>query len=411
MNRNFNNLMMLGVVGVATLFATSSANSQPTYSIDAQSASVGITDPGAILTPQPPVQFPSPAVAIASLMLGIQPNSNGLVGELDALSYGTEPYLLNTPGVQHYWTFSVDEFAAGRPGVPGPSVTTEGVNTTLISGPEAAGDIYASTQAPGPFLPYAGVNTGLFDGNGGLTPFAAPGLNLREPANPTVGQIDAGDNLDAWDLDQSPPPGVFGTVWLTPVYFSLDSQYQDPLEAPQPFNTGTAVANGFVGGDVLVTTNPGGPPALFASAASLGLDQLGPDHDDLDALVLAENGDGVYNAPTAPYSWTGGATDMLLFSVRRGSAIIGQPDSLLGLPIEEGDILMPATVPGGLPGIFVPAEALGLLTKRTNGTILPFQFADELDALDVQQIPVPEPTACLLLVCGIGTGLMQRRRS
>jgi hypothetical protein len=289
-------------------------------------------------------------------------------------------------------------------------VTTEGVNTALIGGPQAAGDIYASTQAPGPFLPYAGVNSGLFDGDGGFTPFAAPGLNLREPAVPTQNQIDSGDNLDAWDLDQAPPPGVFGTVWLNPVYFSLDSAYQDPLEIGQPYNSGTAVANGFVGGDVLITTNPGGPPALWASAASLGLDQSGPDHDDLDALVLAENGDGAYTPPTAPYSWIGGATDMLLFSVRRGSAVIGQLDSLLNLPIEEGDILMPATSPGALPGIFVPAEALGLLTVRTNGiAALPYGFADDMDGLDVQQV-IPEPASCVLMALGLAATFARRRR-
>jgi hypothetical protein len=410
MYRTYNNLMTLGLVGAAMFFASSNVNGQPTYSVDMQSASVsGLNDSGAILTPLAPGIFPPPAVAIPSLMLGIQPPPGRQVGELDALSYGTEPFLLPS-AVQHYWTFSVDEFAAGRPGVPGPSVTTEGVNTTLISGPEAAGDIYASPQGPGPFLPYPGVNTGLFDGNGGFTPFAAPGLNLREPAFPTVGQIDSGDNLDAWDLDQSPPPGIFGTVWLNDVYFSLDSAFQDPLEVSQPYNTGTAQANGFLGGDVLVTTNPGGPAALFASSFALGLNHSGGDDDDLDALVLAENGDGVYTPPTAPYSWVGGVTDMLLFSVRRGSAVIGQLDSLLGLPIEEGDILMPATTPGGFPGIFVPAEALGLLTIRTHGPNLPFGHADELDALDVQQI-IPEPTSCMLLLCSVGAGLMQRRRS
>lgn len=406
MYRTYNNLMALSLVGGVIFFASSTVNGQPTYSVDAQSASVpGLNDPGAILTPQAPGIFPPPAVAIQSTMLGILPFSNGQLGELDALSYGTEPFLLPS-ATQHYWTFSVDEFAAGRPGVPGPSVTTEGA---LSPFPEAAGDIYASTLAPGPMAPFAGVNVGLFDGNGGFTPFAAPGLNLREPTPPTVGQIDAGDNLDAWDLDQSPPPGIFGTVWLNPVYFSLDSKFQDPLEAPLPYLTGTAQAHGFLGGDVLVTTIPGGPAALFASSFALGLNQSGGDDDDLDALVLAENGDGVYTPPTAPYSWVGGVTDMLLFSVRRGSAVIGQTDSLLGLPIEEGDILMPATTPGGFPGIFVPAEALGLLTKRTNGTNLPFGYADELDALDVQQV-IPEPTSCLLLLCSVGAGLMQRRR-
>ncbi len=68
---------------------------------------------------------------------------------------------------------------------------------------------------------------------------------------------------------------------------------------------------------------------------------------------------------------------MLLFSVRRGSALIGQPDSLMGLPIEEGDILMPPVEGGnGNPAIFIAAEALGLSTSRSGGN------GDELNAAD-----------------------------
>jgi hypothetical protein len=379
----------------------------PTYSVDAQSASVpGLNLPGNILTPVGTGQVPPPAVVVQDFLLGIGPNSAGLAGELDALSYGTDAKLDKGTAFQHYWTFSVDEFAVGRPGVPGPSVSTEGA----FGAQEAAGDIYASTLNPGPMLPFPGVNSGLFDGNGGLTPFPAPGLNLREPTNPTVGNIDSGDNLDAWDLDQQIPVAVAGTVFNTPIYFSLDSQFGDPLEMPLAFNTGTAVANGFVGGDVLVSLFAGGAPLLYAPAFMLGLDQTGPDHDDLDALVLWENGNGVYNGPTGPYSWANGNTDMLLFSVRRGSAVIGQPDSLLGLPIEEGDILMPPSAPGGLPGIFVPAEALGLVTVRTFGIAATFQgYGDDLDGLDVQQRTIPEPSTCLLLLAGV-CGLATRRR-
>jgi hypothetical protein len=362
--------------------------------------------PGNILTPVGAGMFPPPAVVVQDFLLGVGPTFAGLPGELDALSYGTDAKLEKGTTFQHYWTFSVDEFAVGRPGVPGPSVSSEGA----FGAQEAAGDIYASTLNPGPMLPFPGFNAGLFDGNGGLTPFPAPGLNLREPTNPTVGNIDVGDNLDAWDLDQQIPVAVAGAVFTTPIYFSMDSQFGDPLEVPLAFNTGTAIANGFVGGDVLVSLFGGGVPIVFAPAATLGLDQTGPDHDDLDALVLWENGNSNYDAPTGTYSWSNGSTDMLLFSVRRGSAVIGQPDSLLGLPIEEGDILMPPSVPGGLPGIFVPAEALGLVTIRTFGIAATFQgFADDLDGLDVQQRIVPEPSTCLLLMAAV-CGLAARRR-
>jgi hypothetical protein len=257
--------------------------------------------------------------------------------------------------------------------------------------------------------PFAGVNTGLYDGNGGLTPFAAPGLNLREPTPPTAGLPDPGENVDAWDLDESIPMPVQGTVYPKQVYFSLDSHFVDPFEGA-PINTGSAIINGFVGGDVLVSTVNGNPPLLYAPAATLGLDKFGPDSDDLDALVLWENGIAGYNPTVGPYSWAGGQTDMLLFSVRRGSAVIGQIDSLQGLPIEEGDILVPMGTAGQIPGIFVTAEALGLATFRTNGTAGTWKSrGDDLDALDVQERVVPEPTTSVLLLLGL-CGWLSRRR-
>jgi len=107
--------------------------------------------------------------------------------------------------------------------------------------------------------------------------------------------------------------------------------------------------------------------------------------------MLAENGDGVFEPSQIPYDWQGGprgATDMLLFSVRRGSAVIGQPDSIFGLPIEPGDILttpLPASA-GGLspfPGILYAAETLGLRTNRTHGV----PQGDDMNAADAVDKP------------------------
>jgi len=115
---------------------------------------------------------------------------------------------------------------------------------------------------------------------------------------------------------------------------------------------------------------------LYAPAAVLGLDFAGPDTDDLDALILLEDGDGVLTG-----------LEVVLYSVRRGSAVIGAFDSLLGLPIEEGDVLTLPTAAGAFPAIFIPAEALGLGTLRSGSTA--FTFGDELDALDLQGVPEP----------------------
>ena len=435
--------ILIVTVGFLSNLVCSRALAQPTFSIDHQGPTAlapalggpGAVSDGDILFPvgvgTPP---PAPGVVypagFAPGGLGLAPTSaffsHGGV-ELDALSYGFDP-LLEDDGifVSHLWEFSVDEYAVGAP-VPvalGPSVFTEGASGPLSFGigpgvGEAAADIFASRRAPtfspvlpGPLPP--GTNVGIFDGNGGATPFGAPGLNLVEPNPPTTGALpDPGDNVDAWD-DRTP-------VGVVPVYFSLDSNSVlgavppfpiDPLEG-FPVSTGSAASNGFVGGDVLVSFATGAVPAVYAGAAALGLDDIaGPDTDDLDALVLFEDGDGVYTPPAGPYDWlfTPGV-DMLLYSVRRGSAIIGIPDAITGIPITEGDILMGIIDPldgfpmqDGIDGdidvaIFVPAEDIGLATVRSGtgsaiwgptGAVNPLygvdDWDDELDALDVDQI-------------------------
>jgi hypothetical protein len=70
--------------------------------------------------------------------------------------------------------------------------------------------------------------------------------------------------------------------------------------------------------------------------------------------------------------------DMLLFSVRRGSAVIGMLDSIFMAPISEGDILTTPVPAGGPPGIFIAAEALGLATERGGAN-----RNDDLNAMDV----------------------------
>lgn len=408
----------IALVGVA-IIAAQNTTAQVTYSVDAQGPTIGLASGGVgapitegdVLMPTPPTgPLPPPTVLIPGGVgagtLGISPTIGGF-SELDALSYGGDSVVQQTG--TYYYYFSVDEFAVGQPGPPPvpPNVTTEGAFGAL----EASADVYVYAPPgpipPAPPLPPGPVfgNTGVYDGNGGISPFASPTLNLWEPNPPTFFTTpDLGDNLDAVDIDTPPiVPAAF---------YSMDSAFVDPYEGP-PYNTGTASANGFFGGDVIMTT-AGGGPTLYAPAITLGLDLFGPDTDDLDALILNDTTDGspgVFTPTIGPYSWLGG-TDMLLFSVRRGSALIGVADGIFGAPIEPGDILVPMG-PGTVPGIWIPAEALGLATVRSGVALIegPLPVGDDLDALDVTQQLVPEPSACALAGIAAAAAFLRRRQS
>ncbi len=298
--------------------------------------------------------------------------------EVDALSFGNEDRYLGTlPGVPRpRLYYSVDRFAQGAPtGIALPSIRSEAqardassdVFTTVIDlvPPVGPGAVPASDRL-------------VFDGNGlpSSTGGLAPGMGLFEPHSPQPAPaVDAGDNLDALSL--SPVP----TGPQAAIYYSLDGAFPDPRGIP---HSGSAQLNGFSPSAVLRKLLLTGSPTVYASPAQLGLSAF---NDDLDALALWDNGDGVFQPSQAPYDWVGpltGGTDMLLFSVRRGSAVIGQTDSLLGLPIQPGDILIPP-IAGGLstfPAIFIAAEALGLSSERQMGGA-----QDELDAIALEVDP------------------------
>jgi hypothetical protein len=317
--------------------------------------------------------------------LGILPGAPGLF-ELDALSYGRD--------VGDELLFSVDEFAIGVAGAA-PDVGSEGAAGTQ----EASADVFTYLGPVVATPPSPSLGNALWNDGDGLPSPIPPkkGYGLVDLNPPTPNLVpDGGDNLDAVDIDarKTDFPGP-------PIFFSMDSAFPDPLEAPFA-NTGTAVANGFSGADVVVSA-AGGAPAIAIPAATMGLDLGGFDTDDLDALVF-DDADG---------NWAYTAGETLLFSVRRGSAVIGVADSCFGVPIEEGDVLTVPAGPGLPPCIFIAAEALGLATGRS-GTAGP-NGPDDLDALDlVPRHVVPAhptwvlaPLAALLLSAGLW--LAQRR--
>lgn len=301
--------------------------------------------------------------------------------EVDAFSYGNDDRLLTTSLATHVY-FSVEERAAGHPGsVLVPSVRSEG---TQGAAHDVCADVFVSLTLPaGPILPGTSPpeNVGVIDGNGMISGsgFKYRGLGLAEPNPPTI-PPDQGDNLDG--LSMGALPGAGGRV-----YFSLDACFNDPAGFP---NSCSAQFQGVPPGSVLRKDVAGGL-TVFALASQLGLDLGGPGTDDLDALILWDNGNGVYDPALVPYDWADGSSDMLLFSVRRGSQVVGAPDSNFGLPIMPSDLLMPAFLgPGvaplapGPPGIFIPGEALGLSTTRPGGGAM----LDELDAATTEDEPV-----------------------
>ncbi len=381
-----------------------------TFSIDYKAQTISDLDGGSlvaitegdILRPTRPHGIPRVApVGTPTIYISSGPSGLRLLGdtggrghpegvhaalEVDGLSYGFDGPVQDVPPPGTFW-FSVDKLSFGiqnpNPAIV-PEVWTEGPDPAGPNGMEACGDLFLDLGMPSPpVCPTAGYigNVGAIDGNGapGASGFAYPGLGLIEP-NPMVQSMppaDDGDNLDAADLDElglNVPGGL--------VYFSLDATFNAPT------GLGSAAANGFAGGDVLTTVPGSGVINLFAAAPQLGLDLVTgvPDTDDLDALAVWENGNGVFDPSMSPFDWLSGGHDMVLFSVRPGSPVVGMPASNCGgAPIEPGDILTTPIAGSAIspyPAIFVAAEALGLRTFRTH-----FFEGDDLDALDVLIAP------------------------
>ena len=297
--------------------------------------------------------------------------------EVDAHSHGTDSLFRPTgvPGLRPRIYWSVDEYARGVD-------TGSPLQNRLpleASAFEAASDVYTTRPLlvgplqPGPFP----LSTLLvLDGNGLPTAagLRARGLGLIEPIQPGT-PADSGDNLDALSLSLPNPSGV--------QYYSVDGALLDPFTGINGSNTAGTLSTSPA---AVLRRAPGAAVTVYATPAQLGLDLEGFGTDDLDALVLADDGDGVYEPSLAPNDWVQAdgtqSKDMLLFSVRRGSRVIGRLDSLFNLPIEPGDIL--TTPVGGLgrPAIYIPAEAMGMRTQRSGAV-----QADDVDALAVEKEP------------------------
>jgi len=391
-----------------------------------------------VAPPGPPAYFPAigplPPVAVAvsggfgpmvpglalpmhAGALGVAPGAPGFV-ELDGVSYGRDyPIRPQTASGRVIWAFSVDEFTTSFAGPLPPNVFTSGPVPGAFS---AAARVFVDVaQLPGPVcapLAVAG-NTLLLDCDGVAPPAGYPGI-IGPPGfeinPPAMGVPDPGADIDALDID--PPRSTIAAGlpgYSFPIYYSLDAGFFNAIEGIP--NSNSAAANGgFLGGDVLVCPAPGAAPIVYAPAAMLGIPGAG---NDLDGLILWENGIAGYQPPTVPYSWVPGVapvtTDMLFYSVRRGSAVVGVIDGMCGTPISPADILWGPAAAGGPPRKWMAAGQLGLLPndnidaldllRDCNGNGKPDNF-DVLmgGAVDLNGNLIPDSCECLADINGDG---------
>ncbi|WP_145200043.1 hypothetical protein [Planctomycetes bacterium Poly30] len=296
--------------------------------------------------------------------------------EINAISFGKGSRLKLDPNYVFHVLFSVDEFAVGRPSPAGfefTDVFQEGF------GREAAGDMFFSTFTG--IAPFGlGPNAGYADGNGRRVTQGAShvfGLGLVEPITPDQGTVDSGDNVDAINY------GKRFDETQDVLFFSMEGGFPRCNEAGASFDA--AANQPLLGGasaraaDVLLYVPGSGGVRAYARAQELGLDLFGLGTDDIDALMVVENGQPGYQAPASLYDWDGvGGSDLILFSLRCGSATVGMTDPVTNREIGEGDILIKLAGTSGLPQVFLPAESLGLRSLAAGDTA-----NDELNGLDI----------------------------
>jgi hypothetical protein len=297
----------------------------PTFSLARMGVQVPFPyDPAALLTltggaPPPMVVYPCPAFGFIGC---------GGPDELDALSLGRD-FTLPPPDPSglnpSYLYFSVGPWSSGRAG--------SGVNRETIGCfPEPQADEFASSGN--------NTNSQYYDGDGipSCANPPAPSLGLVELVPPVLSSDDL-DALDPLNLMTAGPP----------MFFSLDFASPDLPMLPAPSAASIYFNMGLPGN------------FLYAPAAALGLDSMGPNTDDIDALCINDADGSLTYSPGVDRVW---------FSLRAGSATLGM------IGASPADVLVPGGPgPGPLPQVVVPNGALGLLP------------GDELDALKCYQLP------------------------
>jgi hypothetical protein len=281
-------------------------------------------------------------------------------------------------------SFSVDRASLGSP------ASAVGARAAVFQQPS---DIYTSTDLyvdPGAFAgtlglgPYAGVLAAPLGGaaSNTMTLDGVANLGLVAPnAAPTAGSHDNVDGFDFSFVDVAPANGLF----------DLDSYFT--------VNPDEAVGLGFSSADILdvgagFATNP---LTAYALAGAMGLDSSGFGTDSIDALVVFDNnliGGPGFGGPGAE-----AGVDYALFSLSPGSASLG------ALGLSASDVFF--TDFSGAFALYAGSASLGLVPVG-GGT--PFGGDDNIDALELEQVPEPSPQ----LLRGAGLAVLtalRRRRS
>ena len=370
------------VLAICATFAAAQAQAQ-SYSVDASGFTATLVVAGGAGALPDDIFFPKagapPVLPIPSTGF---PGSGPAV-EVDALSYGRPLSHFSATAPAH---FSVDFAAISAAG------TASGIEFSNPSGSEASSDVFFSS--------YTSTNSLVFDGNGlatGSNP-AVPALALAEPVSqpppPGTPPIPPTfDDLDGLDL-RSPTPLLASPTGV--IYFSLDAA----TAAGGVYGAGVSAADVFIGigssGPVYdgpgagptPPASPGGVPQPYAAELLLGFPTPG---NDIDAVVVYDNGDGIYTS----------GLDIVVFSLAPGSSYLGTLDPVSSIPIEPSDILVDGGTAFALtagattaPIILHAGETLGLITGRSSA-------GAQIDNLNALDLVVPEPTSLGLVLMAL----------
>jgi plastocyanin len=355
----------LAILGIAWLVTTLPVKAQP-HAIDPLPTPLFSVDRSSPLNANNPgyaagvLEKPGPGLRYPRQGMGLYSDDD----DLDALSYDRMPAVSAKPCF--LFLFGVDRQSVGGP-PPDQNLVDLGRPFNVKDQAErhqAAADLYmtlGSFTLEGSGTPGSECASGSTGNNvlavnqgdtGGVDSDLSPKKNPVQRMRPTEPEDDA-------DSAAYPPTGGKGrddSPRTEALFFSVTADSPSlPLLPFLPGQPGTQS-----GADVFADPDPsvGGNETLYAPAAALGLIG-GPEGDDIDALVVLDNGNGTLDP----------GTDRILFSLARNSPSLGANFSPADVFLSRGN---------GTKALFASAAELGLNP-----------LTDNLDCLEVLPFDPP----------------------